>query len=84
MPEEPYKPIACGDYDIYEIAIMKHRQLRLEWQDVEGELCKQTVTPLALKIIEGAEYLLYEISNTGDKHSNQKIRLDKINSAELC
>ena len=81
MPSDPYKPIACGDYDIYEIAIMKQRQLMLEWTGADGGAVKETVTPLALKIIEGAEYLFYEINN---KKNTNKLRLDKINSATIC
>jgi len=84
MLEDPYKPIACGDYDIYEIAIMKQRKLTLEWTDADGGTVNETVTPLELKIIEGAEYLFYEIENKKTKKTTDKLRLDKINSATIC
>lgn len=80
MPSDPYKPIACGDYDIYEIAIMKQRKLTLECLSDKGDSFKQTVTPLELKIIEGAEYLLYKMPDT---KTTEKIRLDKIKSATI-
>ena len=80
MPSDPYKPIACGDYDIYEIAIMKQRLLRLEWEAAEGGFYKQIVTPLELKIVDSAEYLFYKKL---DENLINKIRLDKIKSAVM-
>jgi len=83
MPEDSYKPIACGDYDIYEISIMKQRQLMLEWISAEGVPQKEVVKPVQLKIIEGAEYLLYEITDKNTKKIRNKLRLDKINSVTI-
>jgi len=83
MPDDNYKPIACGDYDIYEIAIMKQRPLLLEWINPEGKAHRETVTPVALKIIDGAEYLLYEIADKMSQKMTGKRRLDKINSAKI-
>lgn len=83
MPEDHYKPIACGDYDIYEIAIMKQHQLMLEWTSASGAQEKGKVTPLELKIIDGAEYLLYEITDKKSKKNTEKLRLDKIKSATI-
>jgi len=83
MPDTPYRPIACADYDVYEIAIMRGHLLLLKCQVVSGDtLCgasARVVTPLALEIKEGAEYLRYasvsmEIS---------EIRLDRILHAEI-
>ena len=77
MSETPYIPIACADYDIYEIAIMQRRQLSLSVSTSVGQI---NVTPVALKIENGAEYLEYLVL---DSDALQRIRLDKINQAEV-
>lgn len=84
MQTDPYIPIACGDYDIYEIAIMQKKQLALEWISQRGKAQQEIVIPLELKIIDGAEYLYYERVNKQKQNSAQKIRLDKITSATTC
>ncbi|MDH5471476.1 MAG: hypothetical protein OEY61_01355 [Gammaproteobacteria bacterium] len=77
MSDEKYQPIACSDYDIYEIAIMRHEKLDLHWLDDRGIEHHQEVTPVNLKISCAAEYLVVELRH-GDKSSLSDIRLDKI------
>ena len=81
MADEPYQPIACADYDIYEIAIMQGRLLALEWTSLSDETVKQIVKPLQLQIQHGAEYLIYEFNN--DMHEKNSLRLDKIAHAKI-
>lgn len=84
MKDETYQPIACSDYDIYEIAIMRKSELSLEWVISSGELQRQRVRPLELKIIDGAEYLLYvPVEGIAREAQVRKIRLDKIKQAEM-
>lgn len=83
MSETPYTPIACADYDIYEIAIMQSRRLSLL---LAGSSSRINVIPVALKIENGAEYLEYvsdQNAVVNDRHEPQRIRLDKINQAEV-
>ena len=84
MPEQPYKPIACADYDIYEIAIMQHKMLILKWQKQSMDVCQQQVKPVALQIRDGAEYLLFEIIETQQTETErQEVRLDRIIKAVI-
>lgn len=84
MNEETYQPIACADYDIYEIAIMRKSVLGLVWVMASGELMQEQVRPLELKIMDGAEYLLYlPVEDIAGEAQMQNIRLDKIKQAEL-
>ena len=79
MPDKSYQPIACADYDTYEIAIMQGRLLMLKWEIESGEVIVQPVKPIKLKIVEGAEYLFFEHQHK----KTLKIRLDKIIGAEI-
>lgn len=77
MAKDKYIPIACGDYDIYEIAIMHNARLDLEWRDENGQVNHQSVKPIELKIKQGAEYLII-LSDVNDADSKLEIRLDRI------
>lgn len=79
MAESPYIPIACADYDIYEIAIMQGRPLLLNWSNQSGDMRHVTVQPLSLNIKHKAEYLLVDVPDEGI----EDIRLDKILQATL-
>lgn len=84
MRDEPYHPIACGDYDVYEIAIMRGQALELEWFQATGEMVSETVSPLELKIVEGAEYLFFRsIHPASIEATIQRLRLDKIRHARI-
>ena len=76
---EPYKPIACGLYSEYELAIMRRTQLRLSWADTQGQQHIGNVLPLDLQTRKRVEYLLVRaIDNT-----QHEIRLDKIISSNV-
>ena len=75
---DDYQPIACGDYDIYEIAIMRGQLLQLKWRQA-GAVQQQKVRPLTLKIENRAEYLYFQQGI----EEPQRLRLDKIISAQL-
>ena len=84
MPEQPYKPVACADYDIYEIAIMQHKMLILKWHDQSMNVCQHQVKPVALQIRDGAEYLLFEMTDTEQAETDrQEVRLDRVISAVI-
>lgn len=83
MPSDSYKPIACADYDIYEIAIMQHRQLSLKWVTDFSEAKASVVIPLELKIKNSAEYLVYKIRDDSHNSHQRELRLDKIITAIL-
>ena len=82
MSNDSYQPIACADYDIYEIAIMQNRQLLLSWTSADSSYKKVTVKPLKLHIENGAEYLIVEVQGD-NKIDGKQIRLDKIIYAEM-
>ena len=72
-----YTPIACADYDTFEIAIMQRRRLALRWREGEVER-SETVAPRDLRTESGEEFLLAE-SAQGEA---LKIRLDRITAVE--
>ncbi|MBI1423628.1 MAG: transcriptional antiterminator, Rof [Gammaproteobacteria bacterium] len=76
---EPYKPIACGLYSEYELAIMRRIHLRLGWVDAQGQQYIGNVLPLDLQTRERVEYLLVRAID-GARH---EIRLDKIISSNV-
>jgi hypothetical protein len=66
---------------MYELAIMQRRQLALEWWDAQGERQKARLTPVDLKVREGAEYLL--LCGNDDNTEQLEIRLDRIIDSEI-
>ena len=80
MTEDKYQPIDCNAYDVYEIAIMHHSSLEIEWLDEQGVSHHQRVKPLNLEINNKAEYLV-AMTELDHPASVRKIRLDRILSA---
>jgi len=75
-----YKPIPCANYDLYELAILRHRRLRLAWNAATGNVVyAHIVTPLDLKTRNGEEFL---ILCDGDGTTTE-LRLDRIRRVEL-
>lgn len=72
-----YKPISCGDYDVYEIAIMHRQRLRLSWHE-DNVVYDQTITPTNLETRTGEEYLLFRDADGVVR----RVRLDHIRKAE--
>ncbi len=75
---DDYQPIACGFYDVFEIAIMRRQRLAMRWRDSNGETVYGPVTPLDLSTRAGAEFL----SARDDTGRIFEIRLDAIIAAE--
>ena len=72
-----YRPISCGDYDVYEIAIMHQQRLHLTW--AEGNVVfDQIITPTNLETRAGEEYLLFRDA----EGRTRRVRLDHIRKAE--
>ena len=74
-----YTPIDCGLHSEYELAIMQHNNLRLSWQDIDGQTHLETVTPTDLLVRQHEEFLVV-------RKQNQQIcelRLDRILSATV-
>lgn len=59
MPHETYQPIACSQYDLYEIAIMRGQPLDLVWCDDNGLEQQSHIKPLGLETRAGEEFLLF-------------------------
>jgi Rho-binding antiterminator len=76
---EPYKPIACGLYSEYELAIMRRVKLRLSWVDAQGQQHIGQLLPLDLYTRQHVEYLVARAID-GQRH---EIRLDKIISSNV-
>lgn len=84
MSDDPYQPIACADYDTYEIALMRNWPVDLEWIQPTGQVITERVMPVELKIIEGAEYLFCRMADPSlMDHAPLRIRLDKIRYARI-
>lgn len=76
---DPYKPIACGIYSEYELAIIRRLNLRMSWVDAHGQQHIGYVLPLDLYTRDHVEYLMVRAID-GQHH---EIRLDKIISCRV-
>ena len=76
---DDYKPIACGLYSEYEVAIMHRETLRLHWRDNTGMDHIDRVVPSDLQTRNHCEYLIASDCADG---SQLEIRLDHIISKE--
>ena len=73
-----YTPIACGFYDVFEIAIMRGQQLKARWTDDDRGVRDELIRPLNLTIRDRAEWLIAE-----DQQGRRlNLRLDRIKSAD--
>lgn len=77
MSHEPYQPIACSQYDLYEIAIMRGQLLDLVWCDEQGEMQQARVKPVRLQTRDGQEFLLL-LRNPQQPDVIEVVRLDRI------
>lgn len=68
-----YKPISCGNYERFEVAIMHREQLHISWHE-ENVVYDQVITPTNLETRAGEEFLLFYDANG---HRGQ-VRLDRI------
>ena len=75
MSHETYQPVACSQYDLYEIAIMRARPVELVWYDDDGVVQQARLKPVGLETRAGEEFLLLQ-------HLQQAgllaVRLDRI------
>jgi len=78
MMSDHYKPISCALHSEYELAIMHHQKLRIQWRITSEQTITQTLKPYDIITSEGSEYLLLHALNEPDI----KIRLDKIIDAQ--
>lgn len=74
-----YTPIDCALYSQYELAILRHRRLRISWRDTAGETHIATLRPRDLQTRSGAEFL---IARDQDGQSLE-LRLDWIQHVEV-
>jgi len=74
-----YKPIPCGVYDAYEIAIMHGELIRLVWKNESNQHNISVLKPLDLQTHEGAEFLIAET----DAGETLHLRLDYIQSCKM-
>jgi Rho-binding antiterminator len=74
MSDDDYTPIDCGLYSRYEVAIMHQEKIKLSWRDDNDLTHLEVVTPIDLKIHDGAEYLITQNAE-GERI---EIRLDRI------
>jgi Rho-binding antiterminator len=72
-----YKPIPCTEYDVYEIAIMHGRKLRLIWREA-NVIYWQIVKPLDLETRNGEEFLIFRAMD----EKTFSTRLDHIRKIE--
>jgi transcriptional antiterminator Rof (Rho-off) len=72
-----YEPIACSYYDVLEIAIMRRRRLAARWREADGTPRECTLTPLDLRVRDGAEWLVARDA----QGANLELRLDRLEAA---
>lgn len=77
--DDDYRPIDCGLYSEYEVAIMHCETLRLRWRDSKGMDHIDRVVPTDLQTRNHCEYL---IATDCADDSRLDIRLDRIISKE--
>lgn len=69
-----YRPVACEIYAELELAILRHKRLRLVWRDCDGTHHVATLRPKDLLTRQHEEFLISE-----DSEANLvEIRLDRI------
>lgn len=73
-PDE-YRPIACEQYDVYEIAIMHAQNLRLKWAETENCINVAEVVPLQLETCNKEEFLVFRVIPNDE---TRRVRLDRI------
>ena len=74
-PDIPYQPVSCEIHSEYELAIMLKNKIFLTWRK-DGEVVTETnVTPLDVKTMNKAEYLVVQSSEQTEPFA---IRLDCI------
>lgn len=72
---DDYRPIDCGLYSEYELAIMHRQHLRVHWRDDEGRDHLAVLLPLDLRTEPSKEEFL--LARDIDGHA-VKLRLDRI------
>lgn len=77
MSHETYQPIACSQYDLYEIAIMRGQFVDLIWRDEQGVEQQARVKPVGLQTHEGQEFLIL-LRDPEKKDVIASVRLDRI------
>jgi transcriptional antiterminator Rof (Rho-off) len=71
------RPVACGFYDLLEIAILRRQRLQARWCDPSGAEVEACTGPRDLRIRDAAEYLI--AVDADGRHL--ELRLDRIRSA---
>ena len=77
MKGVPYRPIACGLHETYQLAVIRKMEIDLVWSTDESERFEACVRADDVFTESQAEYLKVT-TRTGEKHV---IRLDNIESA---
>lgn len=72
--DNDYRPIDCGLYSEYELAIMQRRRWRMHWRDEAGDDHLETLRPTDLQTRQGQEFM-YALTDGG---AERCIRLDRI------
>lgn len=72
-----YRPIDCGLYSQYELAIMHRTPLFLSWRGLDGLGHLETLLPKDLETCKGEEFLVL-LNAAGEQ---LKVRLDRILAA---
>ena len=75
--ETDYQPIACANYDQYEIAILHGAKMHLTWQ-TGNVTYDQVITPLNLRTAHGEEYLILRLASG----ETVEVRLDHIHRSK--
>ena len=74
-----YKPIDCGLYSRYELAIIRRQRLLLSWRDADSMVHLEVVQPRDLETSRGAEYLLADAKDG----RRLRLRLDHISQTRI-
>jgi len=74
-----YRPISCGQYSLYELAIMHRQRLRVTWVE-DNVIYDQLILPTDLQTRNHEEFLVCE-DQAGGVH---RVRLDRIRRVQGC
>jgi Rho-binding antiterminator len=53
-----YRPIDCGQYSEYELAILQRKRLRVSWHEFDGQSHIELLTPIDLRTRDHEEFLV--------------------------
>ncbi len=77
---KPYRPISCEIHSRYELLVIRHSKITLDYMDAGNSQQHATGTAIDLYTRNGEEFIDIQI----DAETSLAIRLDRIISCKSC